>query len=209
MAGLDDVLERLVNDPRFRQLLADDPATALAGYQLSADDLEVVATTVAEAPAGAGGLESRQSKSALFSLFSQVADVVGQPSSGRGGSSLPVASRGGSAAGADDVPFNPQPEPPAPSDLAGSTAPGADVMFNPQPDPPMPSDLAGSTTPGADVMFNPQPDPPAPGGITFDGDGRMPGGAEDVMFNPQPDPPAPGGVAFDGDGKHTGGATGG
>jgi hypothetical protein len=43
MEGLDDALERLRRDAEFRNLVADDPRAALAGYDLTAEDLQVLA----------------------------------------------------------------------------------------------------------------------------------------------------------------------
>ena len=42
MAGMDEVLERLMSDTGFQEQLASDPARALEGYDLSEDDLEVL-----------------------------------------------------------------------------------------------------------------------------------------------------------------------
>jgi hypothetical protein len=39
---LDDVLARLAVDPHFRLQVLDDPARALSGYKLTADDLAAV-----------------------------------------------------------------------------------------------------------------------------------------------------------------------
>jgi hypothetical protein len=43
MEGLDAALERLRQDAGFRNLVADDPRAALAGYDLTAEDLQVLA----------------------------------------------------------------------------------------------------------------------------------------------------------------------
>ena len=40
MAGIDEVLERLVAEPEFREQLRADPATALSGYVLYDEDLD-------------------------------------------------------------------------------------------------------------------------------------------------------------------------
>lgn len=77
MPGLDDALERLVNEPGFRDRLQTDPQAALAGFDLSRDDLEVLAHTVDGDGGSSGSVEARQSKSALFGMISQLGDALG------------------------------------------------------------------------------------------------------------------------------------
>jgi hypothetical protein len=43
MAGLDEVLERLATDPGFRTRLTSRPWAALAGYDLTAEERELLA----------------------------------------------------------------------------------------------------------------------------------------------------------------------
>jgi hypothetical protein len=43
LPDLDEVLERLASEPTFAAALASEPTAALAGYDLSADDLAVIA----------------------------------------------------------------------------------------------------------------------------------------------------------------------
>jgi hypothetical protein len=83
MSGLDDVLERLVNEPTFRDRLYDDPAGALAGYELSADDLEMLATTV-DGNSTETGVETRTSKSTLTAMFSELFGLFGAQTGGTG-----------------------------------------------------------------------------------------------------------------------------
>ena len=83
MSDIDDVLERLVTDAAFRDALADDPATALAGYSLEEGDLEVLAATLDDDGASEHGVEQRTSKSAILGL------IVGL--AGGGGGSSPKA----------------------------------------------------------------------------------------------------------------------
>lgn len=78
MAGIDEVLERLVAEPEFRAQLRSDPAAALSGYVLYDEDLEVLAATLDESEGGDHDVEQRTSKSTLLGL------VVGF--SGAGGS---------------------------------------------------------------------------------------------------------------------------
>jgi hypothetical protein len=49
MDGLEDVLERLVTDPVFRDRLAADPVSALSGYRLTDDELALLASRLEEA----------------------------------------------------------------------------------------------------------------------------------------------------------------
>jgi hypothetical protein len=70
MAGIDDVLERLVTDPAFRKHLRDDPQRALEGYVLSEDDLALLTAQLDDrgsADHGADhGVAPRASSSGLF-----------------------------------------------------------------------------------------------------------------------------------------------
>jgi hypothetical protein len=43
MAGLDEVLERLVTEPGFRTRLTSQPWAALAGYDLTVEERELLA----------------------------------------------------------------------------------------------------------------------------------------------------------------------
>ncbi|HEV2783430.1 MAG TPA: Os1348 family NHLP clan protein [Actinophytocola sp.] len=75
MAGLEDALERLATDPAFKAQLATDPRAALAGYELSADDLSVLAKRVGAN--GASAVEQRTSKAGFFGLFAQITEDAG------------------------------------------------------------------------------------------------------------------------------------
>jgi hypothetical protein len=88
MAGVDEVLERLITDLGFRRRLREDPAAALAGYDLDEADLELLASQLDDGGGQAHGVERRTSKAALFGLLSPA--VGGLPSSwGGAGSSVP------------------------------------------------------------------------------------------------------------------------
>ncbi len=76
MAGIDDVLERLVTDPGFRARLAGDPAGALSGYDLTADDLQLLSSQLDVGPGTSGGVEARTSKAGLFGLLGGVDEVA-------------------------------------------------------------------------------------------------------------------------------------
>jgi hypothetical protein len=76
MSQLDEVLERLIVEPEFKRAVADDPATALAAYRLTADELELLGTQLDVSSGLSGGIEDRQSKSALFGLLAQAVDLL-------------------------------------------------------------------------------------------------------------------------------------
>jgi hypothetical protein len=57
MAGIDEVLERLVAEPEFREQLRADPAVALSDYVLDVEDLEVLAFTLDESDGGEHAVE--------------------------------------------------------------------------------------------------------------------------------------------------------
>jgi hypothetical protein len=77
MAGLEDALDRLRCDPAFRAQLATDPRSALAGYDLSGDDLSVLAKAVSADNRGKSAVEQRTSKAGFFGLFAQITEDAG------------------------------------------------------------------------------------------------------------------------------------
>jgi hypothetical protein len=82
MAGIDEVLERLITDLGFRRRLREDPAAALQGYDLDKSDLELLASQLDDSGGGqARGVEQRTSKSALFGLLAG----LGEPPAGASG----------------------------------------------------------------------------------------------------------------------------
>lgn len=87
MAGVDEVLERLITDLGFRRWLREDPAAALQGYDLDEADLELLASQLDDSGAQAHGVEQRTSKSALFGLLAGLQEPsaadIDRPSSGR------------------------------------------------------------------------------------------------------------------------------
>jgi hypothetical protein len=68
MAAIDDVLLRLSDDQDFRKQVEDDPASALAGYDLSADDLGAVVEAIVGDTAPT---EQRTLRSAFFALIAR------------------------------------------------------------------------------------------------------------------------------------------
>ncbi len=83
MSDFDAVLELLLTDPSFQARLAADPAGALAGYDLDADEADLLRQQVSTDPgAPSAVVEDRVTKSSTFGLFSSfgiggVADTVG------------------------------------------------------------------------------------------------------------------------------------
>lgn len=85
MSDFDDVLERLLTDPGFQARLAADPGGALAGYTLSADELELLQAQVGGGGAGQSRVEQRTSKASMFGLFSSIGSGIGDVVHGHGG----------------------------------------------------------------------------------------------------------------------------
>ena len=77
MAGIDEVLERLLTDAQFARDLAQDPASALAGYELTADDLTLLSTQVSFDPGALSLVEERISKSSFFGLLTTITGGLG------------------------------------------------------------------------------------------------------------------------------------
>src|SRR5262249_54310504 len=98
MSDFDTVLERLLTDPGFTAALAADPASALRGYRLSTDELELLYAQVSTDVGGQRQVEQRTSKASLFGLLSP---MVGGHDSGIGDSGIghAVGETGGAHAG--------------------------------------------------------------------------------------------------------------
>lgn len=77
MAGIDEILERLVADGDFRAALARDPAAALAGYDLTRADVELLASRLDDGDDAERVVEQRTSKSAMLSFLAAFADPGG------------------------------------------------------------------------------------------------------------------------------------
>src|SRR5258706_11037427 len=192
MAGIDDVLERLLTDTRFAKQLATDPVAALAGYELSPDDMSLLSTQISFDPGAMSLVEERVSKAGMFGLLTSfsagLGSIVGPDHSL--GSAIDPADHPSALVGPTDL-GNP-----------GGTHgiiivnsignpdlnPADAVGFNPQPDIPgaPASTTGGIVNPGTLQGFNPQPDiPGAPASTT--GGIVNPGTLQG--FNPQPDIP--------------------
>jgi hypothetical protein len=84
MAGIEDVLGRLRTDPAFRAQLGTDPRSALAGYELTAEDLTRLVNLVDATNRDKSIVEQRTSKAGFFGLFAQITDghvIIRGPSS--------------------------------------------------------------------------------------------------------------------------------
>lgn len=68
MAGIDEVLKRLVTDAEFRAALEADPAGALSGYMLYDEDLEVLASALTSDTGASAGVVERTGKITLAGL---------------------------------------------------------------------------------------------------------------------------------------------
>jgi hypothetical protein len=82
MSDFDAVLERLLVDPAFKVALARDPSAALAGYRLSADELELLGAQLSMGDGEARTVETRSSKSSMFGLLGS---LEGLAAGGAGG----------------------------------------------------------------------------------------------------------------------------
>jgi hypothetical protein len=96
MSDLDAVLERLLFDTAFRAALSADPASALAGYQLSADDLELLGSQVSLGDGGGRTVETRTSKASLMGLFGGLGGAGGEAGPGVTHSGFSQVGHGGS-----------------------------------------------------------------------------------------------------------------
>ncbi|MBK5307775.1 MAG: hypothetical protein JJD92_13910 [Frankiaceae bacterium] len=72
MADIDSVLERLITDTAFRSQLSTDPAAALSGYDLTTEDLQVLASSMDDSAGEQHGVEQRTSKSAVVGLLASL-----------------------------------------------------------------------------------------------------------------------------------------
>jgi hypothetical protein len=77
VSDFDEVLERLVTDPAFQAALRADPQAALHGYQLTADEWQLLQTQVDLAAGDEHAVEARVSKSGLFGLVGPVVSALG------------------------------------------------------------------------------------------------------------------------------------
>lgn len=71
MAGFDDLVRRLGDDPVFHDEVARDPRAKLSGYGLTGDELTALARLVEPATATLPLLDQRRSMAGFFALLSQ------------------------------------------------------------------------------------------------------------------------------------------
>jgi hypothetical protein len=77
MSDFDEVLERLVTEPDFAGALAADPERALAGYRLSADEIELLHSQVGADPMAEHDVEVRANQSSTFGMLSPLVGMFG------------------------------------------------------------------------------------------------------------------------------------
>jgi hypothetical protein len=77
MSDFDAVLERLVTDQAFAAALAADPASALAGYRLDPDEIQLLRSQVGGEAAGQHTVEVRANQSSLFGMLSPLMGMAG------------------------------------------------------------------------------------------------------------------------------------
>ena len=77
MSDFDAVLERLLTDPGFSARLSADPASALAGYRLSADEIELLRSQVSTGDSGDRTVENRTSKASMMGLLGSFGGLGG------------------------------------------------------------------------------------------------------------------------------------
>lgn len=77
MSDFDAVLERLVTDPPFAAALAADPVTALAGYRLDPDEVQLLHSQVGGDAPTQRTVEVRANQSSMFGMLAPLAGMVG------------------------------------------------------------------------------------------------------------------------------------
>jgi len=110
MSDFDAVLELLLTDPSFQARLAADPAGALSGFDLDAEESDLLRQQVSADPgAQSAVVEDRVTKSSTFGLFDSfsiggVADAVGSGMARQGFGSAPADGLGGAGSAPADSP---------------------------------------------------------------------------------------------------------
>ncbi len=150
MSDFDTVLERLVTDPAFARALAADPAAALAGYRLDADEVALLRSQVSAGDGGNRSVEERTSKASMVGLLGSL-----------GG--LGIGHGNATAVGRD---LAPHPH--------GQFAPDVQAGFAPNDSAPNPYDANPYGASAAGEAAHPTDQPPTDyhARIDADGDGR-------------------------------------
>jgi hypothetical protein len=100
VSDFDTVLERLLGDPSFAAALSADPAAALAGYRLTADETALLRSQVTGDHGGQSAVETRANQSSTFGLLTPLAglagaaEVFGHVSGVQQGFTAPAATQG-------------------------------------------------------------------------------------------------------------------
>ena len=195
MSDLDAVLERLVTDPAFVQELSHNPTTALAGYELSEDDLSTLSTQVSFDRGAATLVEERVSKSSMFGLLSTMAGGLSGLSGDTAGLGGPDTSPAG--VGVENPTTIGDPNVIDPNQTPGDEH-GAVDTFMPSDVEEGPEESVGfhdvEEGPEESVAIHDVEDQPAPEVAIHEVDqpASMSGvvnPGDRVGFNPQPDPP--------------------
>lgn len=77
MSDFEKVMERLLVDPEFKAALAADPDRALAGYELAAEERELLGAPIATGPTASHAVEDRTTKSGVLGLVGPVVTSFG------------------------------------------------------------------------------------------------------------------------------------
>ena len=202
MAGIDDVLERLLTDSQFARHLAQDPASALAGYELTADDLSLLSSQVSFDPGALSLVEERISKSSMFGLLTSITgglagELSPEPQLGPSPHMAPEPhTSSGIGGGGSEVSFkevDPAPQPSAEGQgTGGGGGAGSEVSFK-EVDPGVPPD---GDPPGIIIdtsVDNPDYQPGGTRGIiidtSVDNPDYQPGGTQGIIIDTSVDNP--------------------
>jgi hypothetical protein len=79
VSDFETVLERLLLDPAFKAAFAADAAGALAGYDLTADERDLLMAELSAEVGQSMRMEERTSKAALFGLLGAAAEMLSTP----------------------------------------------------------------------------------------------------------------------------------
>jgi len=79
LSDFETVLERLLLDPAFKAAFAADAAGALAGYDLTADERDLLMAQLSAEVGQSMRMEERTSKAALFGLLGAAAEMLSTP----------------------------------------------------------------------------------------------------------------------------------
>ena len=75
MSDLNAVMERLLTDPDYRRTFAVDPGRAMAGYDLTAQEQQMLLTEVSPDTVVGSAVEQRTSKAGMFAFLGEAASL--------------------------------------------------------------------------------------------------------------------------------------